>query len=70
MLGENNPNYNNKWTNEGRIKQSKLVKQRYIERPELKELCAVNKGKKLPETGRKLKEYYKTHPTNFQGRHH
>ena len=70
MLGKNNPNYNHKWSDEEKIKQSELVKQRYIERPELKELCAVNKGKKLPETGRKLKEYYKTHPTNFQGRHH
>ena len=68
MLGENNPNYGNKWDEKTKQKVSEIVKQRYIKRPELKELCAVNKGKKLFETSKKLKEYYKTHKPTMYGK--
>lgn len=67
MLGENNPNYGNRWSDELKEKVSNIVKQRYIENPEFKKMCAVNKGKKLPETSRKLKEYYKNHTAHNKG---
>ena len=70
MLGENNPNYNNKWNDDLKKKVSNIVKERYKLHPELKEKCAVNKGKKLPLTSIKLKEYYKTHEANMKGKHH
>lgn len=70
MKGENNPNFGNKWSGELKQKVSEMVKERYIQNPSLKELCASNKGKKFPEISRKLKEYYKTHPVNMKGKTH
>lgn len=70
MLGENNPNYGHKWNNNTREKVSNIVKQRYLENPKLKELCAYNKGKKLLKTSEKLKEYYRTHNNHMKGKSH
>lgn len=68
MLGENNPNYKHNWDDDLRKKVSYIVKQRYLKNPELKKLCAFNKGKKLLKTSEKLKEYYKTHSSHNKGR--
>lgn len=45
-------------------------KQRFIDHPEYKKLCACNLGKKLTETSRKLKEFYKTHHSHMYGKTH
>ena len=70
FIGEKNPNYNKKWSEEAKEIQSKLIKEKFIENPELRIKSAVNKGKKLPGTSKKLKEYYKTHEQYLKGKHH
>lgn len=48
MKGENNPNYNNKWSDEQKIKQSNETKERYLKNPELRfEAGKANRGKKF-----------------------
>lgn len=48
--GINNPNFNRRWNKELKDSVSKIVKQRYLDNPELKVVCGnSNRGKKRTE---------------------
>ena len=70
LSGERNGNYGHKWDQKLMNKVSKIVKLRYKKNPELRKKCGANKGKKLPETSKKLREFYKTHTGVFLGKKH
>ena len=69
MLGKNNPNYNNRWSDNQKQKQSLKIKDNYDKDPTLRYRCSP-KGTKKPNLSKKLKEYYKTHDANMKGKHH